>query len=80
MWHMYLALLLLCRQCLADDYRGVFIIPTASGPQGFYAENNVWTLGSKQTIKWTTTMEMYRIELFNEIPGVRADPMGTVYS
>lgn len=49
---------------------GRFFNPADTGPQLDYSDDDVWTIGETQSIKWTTTYTSYTIALWQQIlPG-----------
>lgn len=49
---------------------GRFFDPADTGPELDYSDDDTWTIGDTQTIKWTTTYTSYTIALWQQIlPG-----------
>ncbi|KAB2572341.1 hypothetical protein DBV05_g8981 [Lasiodiplodia theobromae] len=64
-FHLGLILFSLVFAVLADD-DNLWIYPTEPGPSNNFVANPTFTLGSKQTIEWTTTLNSYSIALFQQ--------------
>ncbi|KAK0654299.1 hypothetical protein DIS24_g5357 [Lasiodiplodia hormozganensis] len=64
-FHLGLILFSLVFAVLADD-DNLWIYPTEPGPSNNFVANPAFTLGSKQTIEWTTTLNFYSVALFQQ--------------
>lgn len=61
-----LRLFSLCCPAMGSTAAGRFYNPPQSGTAGYFADNEIWTVGETQTIKWTTTFTEYTIALWQE--------------
>ena len=65
---------------VGDSSDNLFIFPTAPGPNNNFVADLSWTLGSTQKIQWTTTLDSYRISLFQQaISASSGDELMTIY-
>ncbi|KAH7062607.1 hypothetical protein B0J12DRAFT_724609 [Macrophomina phaseolina] len=79
-FHRCLFLLSLVCAAIADD-DNLWIYPTEPGPSNNFVANPSFTLGSKQTIEWTTTLDSYYIALFQQqIDPASGIQIETIYS
>ena len=69
------------RVIVGQNSDNLFIVPTAPGPSDSFIADLSWTLGSIQNIQWTTTLDSYEIDLFQQsIDPASGTQLQTIYS
>lgn len=65
---------------VGDNLDNEFIFPAAHGLNNNFIADLSWTLGSTQKIQWTTTLDLYRISLFQQdINASSGNELMTIY-
>ncbi|KAL9069377.1 MAG: hypothetical protein Q9161_005542 [Pseudevernia consocians] len=66
---------------VGDGSGNLFILPTAPGPNNNFVADLAWAIGSLQKIQWTTTLDSYYIDLYQQVMGESfAQQLPTLYS
>lgn len=64
-----------------EDSNNLFIFPSRAGPNGNFAADLSFPLGSTLEIQWNTTLDSYDIVLYQQPPGMSpAQQLMTIYS
>ncbi|KAJ4390096.1 hypothetical protein N0V93_007569 [Gnomoniopsis smithogilvyi] len=67
LYRIVVKIFLLCQSVKSSTDTGRFFNPADNGAQVDYSDDDTWTIGDTETIKWTTTYSNYTIALWQQI-------------